>query len=34
MAGLLLVVALAVLLILPAFAYLLWLTQSERWSET
>jgi cytochrome d ubiquinol oxidase subunit II len=34
MAGLLVVVALAVLLILPAFAYLLWLTQSERWSET
>jgi cytochrome d ubiquinol oxidase subunit II len=34
LAGLLVVVALAVLLILPAFAYLLWLTQSERWSET
>ncbi len=32
--GLLVVVALAVLLILPAFAYLLWLTQSERWSRT
>jgi cytochrome bd ubiquinol oxidase subunit II len=34
LAGLLVVVALAVLLILPAFAYLLWLTQSERWSRT
>ena len=34
MAGLLFVVALAVVFILPAFAYLLWLTQSERWSET
>jgi cytochrome d ubiquinol oxidase subunit II len=34
MAGLLFVVGLAVVLILPAFAYLLWLTQSERWSET
>jgi cytochrome d ubiquinol oxidase subunit II len=32
--GLLVVVALAVLLILPAFAYLLWLTQSERWRRT
>ena len=34
LAGLLFVVALAVVLILPAFAYLLWLTQSERWSQT
>ena len=31
--GLLVVIALAVVLILPAFAYLLWLTQSERWSK-
>lgn len=34
LAGLLVVVALAVVFILPAFAYLLWLTQSERWSRT
>jgi cytochrome d ubiquinol oxidase subunit II len=34
LAGLLVVVALAVVLILPALAYLLWLTQSERWSQT
>jgi cytochrome d ubiquinol oxidase subunit II len=34
MAGLLFVVGLAVVFILPAFAYLLSLTQSERWSET
>ena len=32
--GLLVVVALAVVLILPALAYLLWLTQTERWSRT
>ena len=32
--GLLVVVALAMLLIVPAFAYLLWFTQSERWSRT
>ena len=32
--GLLVVVALAVVLIGPAFAYLLWLTQTERWSRT
>ena len=32
--GLLVVVALAVVLSLPAFAYLLWLTQSEKWSRT
>jgi cytochrome d ubiquinol oxidase subunit II len=34
LAGLLFVVTLAVVLIQPAFAYLLWLTQSERWSQT
>ena len=34
LAGLLVVIALAVVLILPALAYLLWLTQSERWSRT
>jgi cytochrome bd ubiquinol oxidase subunit II len=32
--GLLVVVGLAVVLIGPAFAYLLWLTQTERWSRT
>jgi cytochrome d ubiquinol oxidase subunit II len=32
--GLLVVVALAVVLIVPAFAYLLWLTQTDRWSRT
>ena len=32
--GLLVVVALAVVLIVPAFAYLLWLTQTERWRRT
>jgi cytochrome d ubiquinol oxidase subunit II len=32
--GLLVVIALAVVLVLPALAYLLWLTQSERWSQT
>jgi cytochrome d ubiquinol oxidase subunit II len=34
LAGLLVVIALAVVLVLPALAYLLWLTQSERWSQT
>ena len=34
LAGLLVVDALAVVLVLPALAYLLWLTQSERWSQT
>jgi len=34
LAGLLVVDALAVVLVLPALAYLLWLTQSERWSRT
>jgi cytochrome d ubiquinol oxidase subunit II len=34
LAGLLVVIALAVVFILPAFAYLLWLTQSDRWSRT
>jgi cytochrome d ubiquinol oxidase subunit II len=34
LAGLLVVIALAVVLVLPALAYLLWLTQSERWSRT
>jgi cytochrome d ubiquinol oxidase subunit II len=33
LAGLLFVVGLAVVFILPAFAYLLWLTQSEKWTE-
>ena len=32
--GLLVVVALAVVLVLPALAYLLWLTQTEGWSRT
>jgi cytochrome bd ubiquinol oxidase subunit II len=32
--GLLVVVALAVVLIAPAFSYLLWLTQTERWTRT
>jgi cytochrome bd ubiquinol oxidase subunit II len=32
--GLLVVVALALVLIAPAFAYLLWLTQTERWRRT
>ena len=31
--GLLVVVGLAVVLIVPAFGYLLWLTQTERWSR-
>jgi cytochrome d ubiquinol oxidase subunit II len=34
LAGLLVVIALAVVLVLPALAYLLWLSQSERWSRT
>jgi cytochrome bd ubiquinol oxidase subunit II len=34
LAGLLVVVALAVVLVLPALAYLLWLTQTQRWSRT
>ena len=34
LAGLLVVIALAVVLVLPALTYLLWLTQSERWSRT
>jgi cytochrome d ubiquinol oxidase subunit II len=33
LAGLLVVIGLAVVLVLPAFAYLLWLTQSDRWSR-
>ena len=32
--GLLVVVALAVVLVLPALAYLLWLTQTQGWSRT
>jgi cytochrome d ubiquinol oxidase subunit II len=32
--GLLVVVGLAVVLIVPAFGYLLWLTQTERWSRS
>ena len=32
--GLLVVITLAVVLIVPAFAYLLWLTQTDRWSRT
>jgi len=32
--GLLVIVALAVVLIVPAFAYLLWLGQTERWRRT
>ena len=32
--GLLVVVALAVVLVLPALAYLLWLTHTEGWSRT
>jgi cytochrome d ubiquinol oxidase subunit II len=32
--GLLVVVALAVVVVLPALAYLFWLTQSERWTQT
>jgi cytochrome d ubiquinol oxidase subunit II len=31
--GLLIVVALAGIIVLPALAYLFWLTQSERWSR-
>ena len=34
LAGLLVVVALAVLVVLPAFGYLLRLTQTEKWSRT
>jgi cytochrome d ubiquinol oxidase subunit II len=34
LAGLLVVIVLAAVLVLPALAYLLWLTQSERWSRT